>query len=557
MNIQQYNTEKVAKYLTIEIDADCESALSGGKIYGKAMLNLKDTMDSLRIQIHGFSSYLVLSSESSKTPNLNANHEALVFEQKIDRMNAGQQHFEVDTMIPFDALSSLGIDGHDFGEFKNELVIKGVVTGSYLEKKPGVTIPPGAEFTAAQMARTVNNNRGGSNQNSSARVNGNNTSQSKLIPNAGAVADDKQKISESQIEGAEGKTIAMGIPVNQQEQKPALENAKGTKLEDNSPRVSVVNLSNNDVGISKFQQGESRSGPYFDEKFFVMTTTTEIEVDNDTDGHRVRLEKPVTRGFSTQVGSWCCKSNVTCTLQGFILNPNIRSYSDEIRCHAMLDMTGSGNSLQALILITAYGAIPKKDPRPDLCVWKALSSNIYYPDKALKKEDFNTQGNLTLIENHNPNASSFKGHFMTNTIKKPNSKAKNEFLFPHPDGNHFELYAKIKIGRLNGLGTFYSENKAFKTVYFLKVLPVIKGSKNNTGFAGKGEVGTHLSIPFSVKAKNEPTAEDLKALGLMYNGSDFEKFVPKDNLKKMENTMVQPTRLSTLKNPYNKVAPSG
>jgi len=553
MNIQSHNHELIQKYIYAELDADCESALPGGSIYGSAMLSLKDTSKSHRVQIHGFSAFLLLRSQSSKVPSKNDNHEVLIFEEKVNRMENGKKKFEVDSQIPENVLSSLDIDGHDFGEFKNELFIKGVITGSYLTKKPkSKHVKPATLEVGHKMNNHLNNSR--------ANLNNNNIETPKAYqPPQGRIGESKPRSDTIEIEeknikkddendgGDEAK--AEGLESSEAAGTGGMED-KPQRVNPDEEGMEVINLS------EAATYGESRESELYEEKFFVYVVTQEIEIDNDTDGYKVYLERPIARAFSTKAGGFCCKSSIKVQMNGIILNPNIKSFSDEIKMNLLVTLGAKPAALTQIVVIAAYGVVPKDDPRPDLIVWKALNTHRYYPDKGLGEDEFMCESNYELMQEAQNDVKNtvHHSHFVSNTRRVPNTKTK--FYFPAPSNNKkaYELWTKIKIMRKNGLGTFYSENKMFKTVYCVKVIPVIKGSQDNGGDGSAGRVGNNLTIPFSVKARREPSEHDKRVLNLMYQGNDFEDFVPKQKLGEMKTSMVQPNiAIGARKTKYNKV----
>jgi hypothetical protein len=281
----------------------------------------------------------------------------------------------------------------------------------------------------------------------------------------------------------------------------------------------------------------------FDEFRFTHVTSEEIEIDHDTNGEKVKLEKPIVRRFKTKTGSCCCKSDTDVSMEGVVYNPNIRSYADEIKFHFKMDTNGRSDKFKSLAVITSFGCVPANDPRPDLMVWQALSIYRYFPDGELKQTDFDTKENAAYLENEMYKTPGSKSqnhyrHFITNTEKNP--KIPTHFRFPKPEekSSKIELFGKVKIGRRNGLGTFYTSNSVFKTVYALKFIPVFKGSDSNGAKVAKGKVGIHLTVPISVKAKDEPTAADIRTLTIMYQGKDRENTLNKSKLGKMKNMVV-------------------
>lgn len=491
MDFSTYNTKKVAKYIRAEIDAECESALPGGGIFGKAIINLKDTMKSVQIQLHGFSAFLIMKSESSKCPNSSNNFQKLIMENDLGKMTGGKKLIDIETNIPQDAFSSLEIQGHDFGEYRSKLFIKGVITGSYLVKKSSEEKKLDEEELAANNAQ---NNPGAEKKDDAA------------LP-----ADGEKKKEGAEIKAADEKKDE-------------------SKINLNSERKSKVNKNERDSNVHKQQ-------------FFVITFKSEIEVDNDTDGEKVFLERPVQRAFITKSGGCCgcmCKSKTNVRVRGRVLNTNIRSLSDDIKFFCTVDMAGNNGHLKQLVVLTCFGVTPVDNPKPDLTIWKALSINRYFPDKTMKEADFDTTNNISYIqqEGDEKNTLQMGLHYVSNHTK--NRTKANHFFFPHPTSKRpFNLHSRIKIGRQNGLGTFYSNNKRFKTCYAVKIYPVIKGSEQNGKDGTFNKIGEHLTIPISVKARLPPSAEDKKIIEQMYNGLDYEKYVSREKFGKMR-TMVNP-----------------
>jgi hypothetical protein len=138
----------------------------------------------------------------------------------------------------------------------------------------------------------------------------------------------------------------------------------------------------------------------FDEIKFTHVQTEEIEIDHDTPGEKVRLEKPIIRKFTTSTGSCCCKGNTIVNMEGVVYNPNIRSYADEIKFHFKMDMNGKADMFKSLAVITSFGCVPAEDPRPDLMVWQAMSIYRYFPDGELTQEEFDTKENAAYLENN-------------------------------------------------------------------------------------------------------------------------------------------------------------
>ena len=242
-----------------------------------------------------------------------------------------------------------------------------------------------------------------------------------------------------------------------------------------------------------------------------------------------------------------------------MLNPNIKSFSDEIKLRIQVNMPTKQAALKEIVVIAAYGVVPKDDPKPDLLVWKALNTQRYYPDKNLVDEDFHIEGNFELLrEAMGATKSIHHSHFMSNTRRVGHSHTLFKFPKPKDKKMPYDLWTKIKIKRKNGLGTFYSENEVYKTVYCVKVVPVIKGGAENEGDGTQGKVGSHLTIPISVKAKKEPSEADKRVLAMMYEGGDFERYVPKQKLGEMKTSMVQPSVAIGVKGQkYNRVGVAG
>jgi hypothetical protein len=140
MDVEDHNTKKIKKYLYTQIDTDCETALPGGSIYGKAFTSLRDTKGSknLKIRINEVKAVLIMRSESSKTPQLHSNKEIPIFSHKFDKYHEGKKEFDIESAIPIDAFTSLDMEGYDFGEFKNELFVKLITNGVYLVPKKKV-----------------------------------------------------------------------------------------------------------------------------------------------------------------------------------------------------------------------------------------------------------------------------------------------------------------------------------------------------------------------------------------------------------------------------------
>lgn len=281
------------------------------------------------------------------------------------------------------------------------------------------------------------------------------------------------------------------------------------------------------------------AGELFEIKKFSYVITEDIEVENDTAGHKVRLEKPVTRKFLTQTGGFCCKNDTSVDMDGFIYNPNLLNYGDEIKFLFKMKTNGKNQALKEIDIITSFGCVPLNDPRPDFMVWKPLSVYKFFPDPNLKFSDYDTSGNanyseeVTLSkaqENHN-------SHFATNTEKTTN-KDRFSFRFPLKGDSDLELFGKIKIGRNNGMSCFHSTNSVFKTMFAVKFIPVFKGSSANGSSLTKGKVGNHLTVPISVKANDQPTEADIRALQLMYEGKDQDHNVNKEKLGATNTTML-------------------
>lgn len=525
MDFTTYNVKRIRKYLMAEMDADCESALPGGAIFGNAIINLKDTMKHYQIQLHGFSSFLIMNSESSKNPNIRNNVEDLIHEEDLGKMDKGKKVISLKSKIPLDSLSSLDIDGHDFGEFKNQLIIKGILTGSFMVKKSkdelaqeaALEQPQGAGVTPAEGEKPVN------------------LSEPKM---------EEKKSEDGKNSGRDDSKLDL-------------------KAEPEERKTHIM---------KKNKDPNSRETSTHNQEFFVLTFETEIEIDNDTDGEKIYLERPVQRSFTTKSGGMCCKSATNVTLKGRILNTNIKSYSDEIKFNCFVDLNKKSGNLKHLIVMTCFGVTPIDKPKPDLTVWRLLSSNTYFPSKNVKNEDFDVSGNYHYIQNEADTDSSKQMgiHYVSNTERL--SQKKNCFHFPF-SGNKapFILHSKIKIGRQAGLSTFYSRNSKYKTVYALKIYPVIKGSVENGKNGSFQKIGEHLTIPFSVKAKLPPSPQDMKVIKDMYDGLDYERLVNKEKLGKMR-TMVNPSvninpmmrmhrqkamEEANKKNPaYNQVAPA-
>lgn len=482
MDFSTYNTKKVAKYIMAEIDAECESALPGGGIFGKAIINLKDTMKSTQIQLHGFSAFLIMKAESSKCPSKSNNFQKLIMEQDLGKMTEGKKLIDIDTNIPQDAFSTLELQGHDFGEFRSKLYIKGVLTGSYLVKK----------------------------------------------------SKEEKRLDQEALDAANAQNNVASTPTPAEGEKPkeaapAEEKKDESKLALNSVR-KPLKRNERDSNVHK-------------QEFFVMTFRSEIEVDNDTDGEKIFLERPVQRAFVTKSGGCCgcmCKSKTNVRVRGRVLNTNIRSFSDDIKFFCTVDMQGKNSHLKQIVVLTCFGVTPCDSPKPDLTVWKALSVYRYFPDKTMKDAEYDTTQNVSYIqqEGDDKNTLQMGLHYVSNTSKiraKP-----NHFNFPHPVTKRpFNIHSRIKIGRQNGLGTFYSNNKKFKTCYAVKIYPIIKGSDENGKDGSFNKIGEHLTIPISVKARNPASAEDKKIINEMYNGLDYEKYVSREKLGKMR-TMVNP-----------------
>lgn len=496
MEVESQNNKKIKKYLYSQVDIDCETALPGGSIYGTAWTNLKLTKSSknLKIKISNVRALLIMRSENSKAPHLHSNKELEIFNHEMEDYHEGLKQFEVESIIPQDAFTSLDMEGFDFGEFKNILFVKLIIEGTY------------------------------------------------LIP--------KKKSKQVHDVGQKMANLAPVIPEKKHMEKIAMDGT--SELVNSKPVIAQKGKHPEKVKENEEQYKEANPGPkkaelqeedLFQEIKFVHVQTEEVEIDHDTPGEKVHLEKPIVRKFTTQTGSCCCKKNTTISMEGVIYNPNLRSYADEIKFHFKMDTHGRANMFKSLAVITSFGCVPAEDPRPDLMVWQALSIYRFFPDSELTQGEFDTKENSAYLENnmykdpHKIRENHFK-HFVTNTRK--NQKIKTHFSFPKPDSksSKIELYGKIKIGRRNGLGTFYTRNKVFKTMYGLKFVPVFKGSDTNGAQAKKGKVGAHLTIPFSVKAKNEPSKADLRALNSMYLGKDVEHTLNKSPLGKMKNMVV-------------------
>jgi hypothetical protein len=190
---------------------------------------------------------------------------------------------------------------------------------------------------------------------------------------------------------------------------------------------------------------------------------------------------------------------------------------------------------KSLVVITSFGSVPANDPRPDLMVWQALSIYRFFPDTGISKTDYDVSMNASLL-NPKDNNDGFGG-FVTNTEKVSNIPT--HFRFPGLTGGNdpIEIFGKIKIGRRNGLGTFYSNNSVFKTMYSVKFIPEFQGSDTNGSAAVKGKVGNHLTIPISIKANNQPSVHDARVMELMYQGGDQEQ-VNRGKLGVMNNVAV-------------------
>ena len=256
-------------------------------------------------------------------------------------------------------------------------------------------------------------------------------------------------------------------------------------------------------------------GDLFEIKKFTYVITEDIEVENDTAGYKVKLEKPVTRKFLTQTGGFCCKNDTSVEMDGFIYNPNLKNYGDEIKFMYKMKTNGKIQYLRELNIITSFGCVPLNDPRPDYMVWRPLSVYKFFPDKNLKFSDYDTTSNSAYTEegmykNPKHEQENHNIHFATNAEKADNSRF--SFKFPLKNDSEFELFGKIKIGRNNGMSCFHSSNSVFKTMYAVKFIPVFKGSDSNGSSYAKGKIGNHLTIPISVKANDQPTPADLNAL---------------------------------------------
>lgn len=459
MQTEPINEKKVQSFIYNQIDIDCESALPGGKIYGKAITNIKlsPKNQAMKIKIDEVSAYVIIRSENSKVPQLTKNMEFVLFQEKQEKYTEGKKDFKISTVIPKDAMTSLEIEGFDYGECKNILYVKLITKGTFLVPKKPSDIPKQTPPTTAQVA-------------------------------------------------PQGSTTQ--TPASQSVTPPA-------------PVLSESDL--------------------FDTHQFVLVSTDEIEVDNDTPGEKVQLQKPVIRQFTTQTGMCCCKNDTKVDMLGLVYNPNLKSYGDEIKFYLKLDTNGKNDNLKSIAVITSFGCLPVDDPRPDLMVWNALSIYRFFPDSSIKNGDYDVTGNASFLNIDEQNQPLNKeGEFLTfvsNTEKVPNIPT--HFKYPEPQNQREPtvIYGKVKIGRRNGLGTFYSNNGVFKTVYALKIIPELLGSESNGEKANKGTTGIHLTIPMSVKADNPPSQADLRALQMMYEGGDQEQTISKQKLGKPSNVV--------------------
>lgn len=88
------------------------------------------------------------------------------------------------------------------------------------------------------------------------------------------------------------------------------------------------------------------------------------------------------------------------------------------------------------------------------------------------------------------------------------------------------------------MSCFHSKNSVFKTMFAVKFIPIFKGSSTNGSTLAKGKVGSHLTVPISVKAKDPPTEADIMALQKMYRGEDQDHTVNKEKLGAVNTTMI-------------------
>lgn len=155
------------------------------------------------------------------------------------------------------------------------------------------------------------------------------------------------------------------------------------------------------------------------------------------------MERPVQRSFSTQSGGCCCKSSTNVCLKGRVLNTNIKSYSDELKFNCVIDMNKRSGNLQQVVVMTCFGVTPIDRPKPDLTVWKALSTYRYFPSKDVKNEEFDTSKNDAYIQTQGGDDARQMGlHYVSNTVR---IKGKKIALISHSLGINSHLFSTQKL----------------------------------------------------------------------------------------------------------------
>ncbi len=137
MNIEPINEKCVKNYIYHQIEADCASPEPNQPITGKAVTNINVTEKNkdMHIKINEISVYLLIRSEHSKNPDLVHNKESLITSEKIDNHMSGRKDISFKTKIPEEAMTSMEINGFDFGECFSILTLKQVTKGTYRVKK--------------------------------------------------------------------------------------------------------------------------------------------------------------------------------------------------------------------------------------------------------------------------------------------------------------------------------------------------------------------------------------------------------------------------------------